>query len=121
MYVSKENFATGFRTWVLFELLMQDDSVKPVDKAVAAFCRLARKYESSGSGHWAITSIHHYGIKEVNTAADYFPVLEAEFEGRSFPVPSNYDTYLTRLYGDYMKMPPADRQKTHHLFDAYWR
>ena len=27
---------TGFRTWVLFELLMQDDSVKPVDKAVAA-------------------------------------------------------------------------------------
>ena len=92
-----------------------------IDKAVAAFCRLARKYESSGSGHWAITSIHHYGIKEVNTAADYFPVLEAEFEGRSFPVPSNYDTYLTRLYGDYMKMPPADRQKTHHLFDAYWR
>lgn len=92
-----------------------------IDKAVAAFSRLARKYEFSGSGHWAITSIHHYGIKEVNTAADYFPVLEAEFEGRSFPVPSNYDTYLTRLYGDYMKMPPADRQKTHHLFDAYWR
>ena len=92
-----------------------------MDKAVASFCRLARKYETAGTKHWAISSIHHYGIREVNVAADYFPVLEAEFEGRHFPVPSNYDTYLTRLYGDYMKMPPADKQQTHHLFEAYWR
>ena len=92
-----------------------------IEKVVSRFCRNARKYENAGTKHWAITSIHHYGIKEVNVAADYFPVIEAEFEGRLFPVPSNYDTYLKRLYGDYMKMPPLDKQKTHHLFEAYWR
>lgn len=101
--------------------VLEATGIMNIDKAVASFCRLARKYEHTGTAHWAITSIHHYGMKEVNTAADYFPVLEAEFEGRMFPVPSNYDAYLTRLYGDYMKMPPADKRQTHHLFEAYWR
>ena len=101
--------------------LLESTGILNIDKVVASFCRLARKYENSGSEHWAITSIHHYGIKEVNKAAGYFPVLEAEFEGRLFPVPSNYDKYLTGLYGDYMQMPPSDSRQTHHLFDAYWR
>lgn len=34
-----------------------------------------------------------------------FPLKRIEFEGKLFPVPGNYECYLERLYGNYMKLP----------------
>ena len=39
--------------------------------------------------------------------------VEKDFEGHSFKVFKKYDLYLTRLYGDYMVLPPEDKRKTH--------
>ena len=38
-----------------------------------------------------------------------------EFEGRTFPAPSNYHAYLTGLYKDYMQLPPEDQRMTHDM------
>lgn len=38
------------------------------------------------------------------------PVL-LEFEGRSFYAPEKYEEYLTRLYGDYMQLPPPEKRQ----------
>ena len=32
------------------------------------------------------------------------------FEDDIYPVPKNYDLFLTEQYGDYMKLPPKDKQ-----------
>ena len=37
-----------------------------------------------------------------------------EFENIQIYTPSNYDAYLTNLYGDYMTPPPIEKQETHH-------
>lgn len=37
-----------------------------------------------------------------------------EFEGYAFPVPKEYDKYLTYLYGDYMQMIPVSHRRTSH-------
>lgn len=42
-----------------------------------------------------------------------------KFEGRSIKNPICYDEYLTRMYGDYMKLPPED-QRVMHGFEAYY-
>lgn len=42
-----------------------------------------------------------------------------KFEGRTICNPIDYDEYLTRLYGDYMKLPPED-QRVMHGFEAYY-
>lgn len=47
--------------------------------------------------------------------------IEVEFEGRLFRVMKEYDQLLKYLYGDYMKLPPLDKQKTHHDFEAFWK
>lgn len=37
-----------------------------------------------------------------------------DFEGYRFPVPKEYDKYLTYLYGDYMQMIPVSQRRTSH-------
>ena len=40
--------------------------------------------------------------------------IEAEFEGKMYPIPKGYDAILTRLYGDYMELPPIEKQVNPH-------
>ena len=35
------------------------------------------------------------------------------FRGEQFNAPANYDAYLTKIYGDYMKLPPEDQRNKH--------
>lgn len=62
-----------------------------------------------------------YGKKEIMKSEYYEEYMLAPFEGRMFFIPTNYDSILTRLYGDYMTPPPKDQQHTHHANSAYWR
>ena len=41
-------------------------------------------------------------------------VIYVDFEGYQFPVPKEYDKYLTYLYGDYMQMIPVSHRRTSH-------
>ena len=42
------------------------------------------------------------------------------FEGEYFDAITDYDSFLRALYGDYMELPPPEKQVSHHEFDAYW-
>lgn len=54
--------------------------------------------------------------------ADAFPVVYRDFEGIKVPFPNNLHGHLTRMYGDYMVLPPAEKRKNHFpyrlCFDA---
>lgn len=41
------------------------------------------------------------------------PTIDMQFENDKFPMPHNYDAYLTALYGDYMQIPPAEKRMVH--------
>lgn len=43
------------------------------------------------------------------------------FEGEQFFVPSDYDTYLSNVYGDYMQLPPENQRISTHRWQAYWK
>lgn len=53
------------------------------------------------------------GFLGVRDPKDLFPLQEVVFEGKSFFGPANCDGYLTRLYGDYMKLPDLDQLTSH--------
>lgn len=41
-------------------------------------------------------------------------VIYINIHGHDFPIPKEYDKYLTYLYGDYRKLPPASKRQTSH-------
>lgn len=44
-----------------------------------------------------------------------FPLKKIKFEDGEFFVPSNYDEYLKKMYGNYMKLPPKNKRMTHAI------
>ncbi len=43
--------------------------------------------------------------------------LYVDFEGEKLPIPVGYDGYLKMAFGDYMKLPPVEKQVCHHEFE----
>ncbi len=66
-----------------------------------------------GIGVWG------YGIRERCDKTWYDNYIDLEFEGKMYRSISGYDKYLTTVYGDYLKLPPVEKQITHHSFRAW--
>lgn len=64
-----------------------------------------------------------YGRERETYPLDWFVggQRSLEFCGMDFPVPSKVEEYLTKVYGDYMQLPPMEERKSHHCFEAFWR
>lgn len=48
-------------------------------------------------------------------------LVEMPFEERLFNGFKDADLYLRNGYGDYMQLPPKEKQIAHHSFNAYWK
>lgn len=44
---------------------------------------------------------------------------EMDFEDQKFCVIKDYDIFLRDTYGDYMQLPPVEKQKAHHAMKVY--
>lgn len=60
-----------------------------------------------------------YREKEIMPSEVYLSFQSIEFEGKQFSAICNYDIWLKKIYGDYMKLPPLEKQVTHHSFSAF--
>lgn len=60
-----------------------------------------------------------YGIKEILQGEWYSQAVLIPFEDSSFLAPKGYRQILEHFYGNYMQLPPKEKQKTHHSFEAY--
>lgn len=59
---------------------------------------------------------NHY-FKESLPIRIFLPVKEVNFEGSKAYIPGDFDSYLTHLYGDYMKVPPVTKRERHFIVD----
>lgn len=88
-----------------------------IDKAVDRFIRRENYADSSFAGRL----VGDFGVREIMEKKMFENTVKLEFEGELFDAVSDYDTFLTRLYGDYKTLPPTEMQVTHHEFEAYMR
>lgn len=85
--------------------------------------QVMQKYNNEiDSTNWcSMASGYSYEIQSMPKEIYGTPTL-IEFSGRMFYAPEKVSEYLTRIYGDYMKLPSQEeRQKSMDLFvDASW-
>ena len=76
----------------------------------------ARRFDFATSSHVGIAVWGLYGVGE--SVKKNEGCMEMEFEGRSFLGTIAYDEYLRGIYGNYMTMPPEEKQVAHPV-EAY--
>lgn len=62
-----------------------------------------------------------YNKKDIFQKVIFEKYKLVSFEGGYFMSICDYNLYLRQIYGDYMKMPPENKRKSHHLIEAYWK
>lgn len=61
-----------------------------------------------------LNSLGSDGKKETYSTESFKKFHVTKFENTDFDISDNFDEMLTKLYGDYMKLPPVDERKTRH-------
>jgi lipopolysaccharide cholinephosphotransferase len=75
--------------------------------------KIARRHEGKNLPYW-LTYAGVFGYRKETFAKSVFePPERLTFEGRLYTVPGDYQQWLTRMYGDYMRLPPAEKQVPH--------
>ena len=88
-----------------------------IDNIYSYTINYIKKYKMNSSEYSACV-LSPYGLKEIFKKNDLFQIAEVEFECKRFNAPKEWDIYLTKLYGDYMKIP-AERKRTCHNVTAW--
>ncbi|WP_290233262.1 LicD family protein [Bacteroides acidifaciens] len=80
--------------------------------------RYMMKYNKQYTGFVGIT----YSPYAREWFEDYMirPTIDLPFEDRIFMAPKEYDIILRRTFGDYMILPPKEKQKCHDI-SAWWK
>ena len=55
-----------------------------------------------------------YYMKKQYPREAFDKAIWVDFEDVKMPIPQGYDVYLRTAFGDYMKLPPKEKQKPHH-------
>lgn len=84
--------------------------------------RMARKFETNTQSRYVVNAvIWCKGEREILEREWFKDCIELPFENRRYLAPVGADLYMRRLFGDYMKLPSADKQVSHHSFKAYYK
>jgi len=99
------------RVFAMGDERVQDDYYRKINKM--------RTLYPFDSCDWVAYTPCPYEMKAVFKRSLYDNVSEYEFCGERFKAPTDYDYYLTTLYGkDYMQLPPEEKRVT-HAFEAF--
>lgn len=63
-----------------------------------------------------LVDLHHYFGECVNSEV-FFPPSIGEFEGRKVFLPHDVHSYLTKIYGEYMTIPPVEKRERHFMLE----
>lgn len=85
----------------------------PLRRRMQAFDRLCATRDFATSIYVA-NLMGNWGVREIARREWFGTPRLYEFEGMQICGPQDADSYLRGVYGDYMTLPPAEKQVSHH-------
>jgi lipopolysaccharide cholinephosphotransferase len=79
-------------------------------KAISKYTPFPLVYASSFIGKRKMIKLG----QSYKTKKEIAKVVRTKFEDMEALIPVGWESYLKRMYGDYMKLPPVEKQKGHH-------
>ena len=103
---------------ILFKVL-----VAPFSRrfAIKRICFLSERRKNKPSKYVGQFTKMTYASREIYESKWFDVALNGTFEGRDYIIPKEYDNVLRTEYGEYMVLPPKEKQVTHHVSDAWWK
>lgn len=97
--------------WIIARLIGYKCFLKMIHK----LSTLSKNKNTPYIGYLPLISKHFYWNKDM-----FEKLTEVEFEGKKYPGPQQYDSYLKDVYGDYMQLTPEDKRIPHPM-EAWWK
>ena len=101
----------------LGKLILLPFSSRAIAKQISKY---AQRYNGKGH-HRSFECVQGMLQKRPFNSSLMKDFVKTEFEDRQFMIMKDYDAYLSNAYGDYMKLPPKEKQVSHHVFRAWWK
>lgn len=108
-------FVKNFAIWILHNIAKMYGGHKKILKRMDEIFKKYNYDDSIYVGQIAETP----GYNKIMPKRVFEDKVLHVFEDRQFLIPREYDRVLNCLYGDYMKLPPKDKQCYTHGFEAY--
>ena len=103
----------------LKKIMMKLTRIRPLPKYAVSLNKSARRYSFERAHYAGVLATTHYGNRERMPVEVFRGSVRVPFEGGMFPAPIGYHTYLSKLYGDYMVLPPEEKRVSEHNLYAY--
>lgn len=110
--------ASGSKTYIkrLLNICAKSIGKKRVYNHYEKICRINKDNHSDYVG----MLFSAYGVRDCVLREKVSKASTYTFEDRYYTGYANYDYFLSKMYGDYMKIPPVEKQRTHSI-DAHWK
>lgn len=92
----------------------------PLHFCLKRFQKVAMKYDKTDSGR-VFECAQGIFQKHSFPKALFDNRIMMPFEDREFMCFADYDSYLTNGFGNWRKLPPKEKQVSHHDFKAWWK
>jgi lipopolysaccharide cholinephosphotransferase len=108
----------GFVEKGVLEFVRKHDFSKFLDEEKQSVkCKKALLKYSSLKSRYVVGFSSDYRYKEILKREVFGEGVKKEFEGTIVNVPSDYDSYLRRLYGEYTELPPIEKRIGSHIVE----
>ena len=121
VFLSKRNFKMeNTLKSILFFLPCVVCKLIGVKRLNILYNTLCKKYDFYTSKYVACVA-GRYGKREVFKREVFENTVPMAFENLMIQAPQGYKTYLALIYGNYMDLPPKDKQVSNHTSEEWWR
>lgn len=97
----------------LIHILLKLIRITP-QKLYKRFVEVSTAYNNSDDRSEYVTSFEYAGcLKDRVKRNGLFPMKEVQFENLRVNIPANNHEFLSKVYGDYMQMPPENERVNH--------
>ena len=119
--VSKPKDSMTKTRYIIKRMMFPFIAMLPVSHYTNKMARLAQSYKAEESQYMGMMAYPFEDEKEVMRIELFDEVMDTPFEGHNYMILKRYDEYLTDYFGDYMKLPPVEKQVNHQGSEVpYW-